>query len=132
METCKILIVDEDTDDIEILANAFKSNGVESVHYVHTAMQAFMYLQKAKNKEELPKLIVTDLYLPGITGVKFLADLKTMAPYKHIHIFILSGSNNGNEIERYRQMGAVDYLVKPNNYDEYVKVAADIKSKIDL
>ncbi len=132
MKTCKILIVDEDTDDIEILANAFKSNGVEGVHYVHTAMQAFIYLQKAKNKEELPKLIVTDLYLPGITGVKFLADLKRMEPYKHIHIFILSGSNNGNEIERYRQMGAVDYLVKPNNYDEYVKVAADIKSKIDL
>ena len=132
MDPCKILIVDEDTDDIEILTDAFKSNGVESVHYVHTAMQAFTYLQDAKNKEELPKLIITDLYLPGITGVEFLAGLKIMEPYKHIQIFILSSSKKDKEIERFRQMGAVDYLVKPTTYNEYVKVAADIKSKIDL
>jgi CheY-like chemotaxis protein len=132
MITCEILIVDEDTDDIEILTDAFKSNGVESVHYVHTAMQAFTYLQDAKKKEELPKLIITDLFLPGITGLEFLTGLKIMEPYKHIQIFILSSSKQDKEIEKYRQMGAVDYLVKPTTYNEYVKVAADIKSKIDL
>ena len=132
MATYKILIVDEYTDDIEILANAFRSNGVEGIQYVHTAMQAFTYLREAKNKEELPKLIITDLYLPGITGVEFLAGLKIMEPYKHIQIFILSSSKQDKEIEKYRQMGAVDYLVKPTTYNEYVKVAADIKSKIDL
>ncbi len=95
-------------------------------------MQAFTYLQDAKNKEELPKLIITDLFLPGITGLEFLTGLKIMEPYKHIQIFILSSSKQDKEIEKYRQMGAVDYLVKPTTYNEYVKVAADIKSKIDL
>ncbi len=53
------------------LADAFKSTGVESVHYEHTAMQAFMYLEKFKSSEELPKLIVTDSLLPGISGAEF-------------------------------------------------------------
>ncbi len=132
MAACKILIIDDDLDDVEILADAFKSTGVESVHYEHTAMQAFMYLEKFKSPEELPKLIVTDSLHPGITGAEFLADLKEIELYKHIHVIVLSGSKTDKEIERYRELGAIDYILKPTSFDEYVKVAGDIKNKIDL
>jgi CheY-like chemotaxis protein len=131
MAACKILIVDDDTDDVEILSDAFKTSGVESVHYVHTAMEAFIYLQEFKTADELPKLIVTDAYLPGINGAEFLADLKKMERYKNILVIILSSTKNASEIEKYRLLGAIDYLVKPASYEEYVKVAANIKSKID-
>jgi CheY-like chemotaxis protein len=133
MNTCKILIIDDDTDDIEILSDAFKSSGVDSVHYVYSAMQAFMYLEGFKNKEDLPKLIVTDIYLPGgITGAEFLVDLKTMDSYKHIHVIVLSSVKTDKEVEKYRLLGAVDYLVKPSTYQEYVKIAADITSKLNV
>ena len=132
MAACKILIIDDDLDDVEILADAFKSTGVESVHYEHTAMQAFMYLEKFKNPEHLPKLIVTDSLLPGITGAEFLADLKAMELYKHIHVIVLSGSKTKREVERYRELGAIDYIKKPNTYEDYQKVALDIKTRMDL
>ncbi len=102
MAASKILIIDDDTDDVEILTDAFKRTGVESVHYVHTAMQAFMYLQKFKSIEELPKLIVTDSFLPSISGAEFLADLREMELYKHIHVIVLSTTKSDKEIERYR------------------------------
>ena len=70
MANCKILIIDDDEDDVEILADAFTQCGVDGVHYVYTAMEAFAYLEEVEH-ECLPKLIVTDLYLPGITGAKF-------------------------------------------------------------
>ncbi len=44
MPNCKILIVNNDKDDVEILSDAFKQTGVESVNYVATSMEAFMYL----------------------------------------------------------------------------------------
>jgi len=132
MAACKILIIDDDLDDVEILAAAFKSNGIESVDYEHTAMQAFMYLEKFKSPKDLPKLIVTDSLLPGITGAEFLADLKAMELYKHIHVIVLSGSKTDREIERYRELGAIDHIIKPNTYEEYQKVALDIKTRIDL
>ena len=130
MNNSKVLIVDDDKDDIEILADAFTQSGVESVHYVHSAMQAFMYLQSIEEKKNLPRLIVTDLYLPGITGAEFLKDLKGMEKYKHIHVIVLSGIKTEKEIERMKQMGAEDYLVKPSSYKDYLKVAEDIKVKV--
>jgi len=131
MAGCKILIIDDNEDAVEILAGAFMRCGVNEVHYVFSAMQAFMYLQEVEH-DSLPKLIVTDLYLPGITGKEFLNDLKGMDKYKHIHVVVLSSVKTPEEIERYRGMGADDYVLKPTSYDEYVKVAADIKRKAGL
>ena len=132
MAQAKILIVDDDTDDVEILADAFIQTGVESVDYVHSAMQAFMYLQSVENKEELPKLIVTDMYLPGMTGTEFLIDLKNMEKYRHIHVIVLSSVKSQKEIERYKDLGAIDYLVKPSSYEEYVEVAKSMAAKAKL
>ena len=129
MQGSKILIIDDDTDDVEILSDAFSKSGVESVHYVHSAMEAFIYLEQLE-AGEMPKLVVTDMYLPGITGAEFLVDLKTMKPYKDIHVVVLSTIKSGVEIERYKQMGAVDYLQKPSSYEEYLQVAERIKKRI--
>ena len=130
MSHCKILIIDDDTDDVEILADAFTQSGVEGVHYVHTAMQAFIYLEAIEHPSNLPKLIVTDLYLPGITGWEFLADLKRMDKYKHIHVIVLSGTKSDKEIGQLEQLGVNEYLIKPRSYDEYVRVAKEIADKL--
>jgi len=129
MPGTKILIIDDDADDVEILSEAFTSSGVESVHYVHSAMEAFMYLEKL-DPQHLPKLVVTDMYLPGITGAEFLIDLKRMDRYKHIHVIVLSTIKSDKEIERYKQMGAIDYLQKPSSYEEYLQVAQNIRDRI--
>jgi CheY-like chemotaxis protein len=130
MALASILIVDDDKDDVEILAEAFTQTGVESVHYVHTATQAFMYLQSIEDKEQLPKLIVTDMYLPGITGMEFMANLKRMDKYKHIHVIVLSSVKSRDETEKYKQLGALDYLVKPGSYKEYVRLAKEITERL--
>lgn len=130
MASAKILIVDDDTEDVEILADAFTQTGVVSVHYVHTAMQAFVYLQSIEKEEDLPKLIVTDMYLPGISGQEFLTDLKKMQKYQHIHVIVLSNVKSSAEVEHYKQLGAEDYLVKPSTYEEYLEVAKSIAQKL--
>ena len=128
MLECKILIIDDDEEDVQILVDAFTQCGVDSVHYVFTAMQAFMYLQ-ATRPDRLPKLIVTDHYLPGMSGAEFLKDLKGMDKYKHIPVIVLATIKSERELQRYKEMGAVDYLVKPESYEDYVMVAAEIKNK---
>lgn len=89
MDGCKILIIDDDEDDVEILSEAFTRCGVDEIQYVFSAMQAFMYLQEVEH-DFLPKLIITDHFLPGISGAEFLKDLKGMDKYKHIHVMVLS------------------------------------------
>lgn len=131
MDDCKILIIDDDEDEVEILSDAFTQCGVDKVHYVYTAMQAFIYLQDLSS-DNLPKLIITDHFLPGINGTEFLKDLKRMEKYSRIPVIILSNLKSERHIEKYRRMGALDYLVKPESYNEYVTVAADIKNKASL
>jgi CheY-like chemotaxis protein len=131
MSNCKILIVDDDEDDVGVLADAFTQCGVDSIHYVFTAIQAFMFLEELAH-DRLPKLIVTDHFLPGMTGSEFLKDLKAMEKYKHIPAVVLATTKSEKELERYKEMGVLDYLIKPSSYEEYVKVAADIKSKAGL
>lgn len=131
MEACKILMIDDDEDDVEILANAFLQSGVNAVHHVKTAMQAFMYLETVAY-ECLPKLIITDNFLPGISGKEFLADLKRMEKYQHIPVVVLSTSKTDDEIEDYQKMGILDYVIKPSSYDEYVTVAKNIMAKAFL
>lgn len=125
-----ILIIDDDIDDVEILADAFTKSGVQGVHYVHTAMQAFMYLESVKDAEDLPKLIVTDYYLAGITGPEFLRDLKAMNRYHHIPVVVLSTTKTVKEIEDHKALGILEYIEKPSTYDEYLQVAAAISAKI--
>lgn len=132
MTPCKILIIDDDRDDVEILADAFQKCGVDSVHYVYTAMEAFIYLETLLSRKDYPRLIITDMYIPGITGAEFLIDLKMRHPYKEIPVIVLSTSKAEREIEQARLLGAQSYLVKPNTYDEYMKVAGDITSRVGL
>jgi DNA-binding response OmpR family regulator len=50
---------------------------------------------------------------------------------KHIHVIVLSTEKSEQEIEKYRQMGADDYLIKPVSFDEYVEVAKNILARAD-
>ena len=88
-----------------------------------------MYLEQLK-EDKLPKLIVTDMYLPRITGAEFLIDLQKMHPYKKIHVIVLSTVKSDVEIAQYKQLGAVDYLQKPSSYEEYIEVAKNIKKRL--
>lgn len=130
MNKYKLLIIDDDEDDLDILKEALLACGIDQIQHVNSAIQAFIYLESVEQKEDLPKLIVTDLYLPGITGAEFIADLKQMDKYSHIHVVVLSSTKSESEIERYRQLGADDYIVKPSSYNEYVKMAEALTKKV--
>lgn len=124
---CDILIIDDDIDDIEILTEALNESGVEKVHYVYSPKEAFQYLEEVHPAYK-PKVIVTAFFLPATTGAEFLVDIKKMDKHKNVKVVILSSANSKKEIEKFIEMGAVDYLSKPSSYDDYLKLAAGIKS----
>ncbi|WP_243745711.1 response regulator [Segetibacter sp. 3557_3] len=105
---------------------------VDDVHYVHKAMQAFVYLEEVLQASELLKMIITDLYFPGITGAEFLKDLKDLDKYKNIPVVVLSTEKTELEIIKYKELGAIDYLTKPSKYAEYLEVAKHLTRKANI
>ncbi|MBL7141864.1 response regulator [Patescibacteria group bacterium] len=63
-------------------------------------------------KKEKPDLILLDLIMPVKSGFEVLEDLKNDNELKNIPVIILSNLGQESDIEKGKELGAVDYLIK--------------------
>ena len=129
MYPCRILVIDDDSDDIEILSDAFVQSGFNSFHCVNSAEKAIAYLDECLTETALPRLIVTDLYLPGINGLQFIKSLKVNEAYNKINVVVFSTLRLEFLTDVDRNMGAASYIEKPCCYQDYLKIAAILDKK---
>lgn len=130
MSTYKILVVDDDPDDRDIMNEAFNLQGSAEHLVLASAQEVFSYLQDVVRDEDLPRLIITDLNMPGITGFELLQALKGMQRYKHIDVFVYSTSSLGAHVELCQALGAKEYIVKPTAMIGYQQLATEIGKKV--
>jgi len=78
-------------------------------------------------KKELPCLIISDVSMPILNGYQFLAELQKSSTTESIPFIFLSGKTELLDLRKGMNIGADDYLVKPLNIDELIKV---VKSKL--
>lgn len=58
-------------------------------------------------------LILTDINMPDINGLELISYLRSNPNYKDIPVFIISTESSAKDIEKGKQLGADEYLVKP-------------------
>lgn len=129
MYPCKLLIIDDDKDDLDVLSDALHESGSNSFHCVKSAEEAIAFLEKCPTQEALPRLIVTDLFLPAITGVQLIMTLKQTDRYSNIPIFVLSTLKFEMVTDFHKNLAATGYIKKPTCYQDYLKVAAFLSHK---
>jgi len=130
MSTYKILVVDDDLDDRDIMDEAFEMQGSTDHLILSSAQEVFTYLQNVEKDGDLPRMIITDLNMPGITGFELLQALKGMQRYTSIDVFVYSTSSNRSHIDLCLAMGARDYITKPSALDGYNQTAERIKHEL--
>jgi two-component system, OmpR family, alkaline phosphatase synthesis response regulator PhoP len=103
----KILIVEDDTDLLEILRLALKSEGFS----IATARNGLEALKKARSL--LPDLIVLDLVLPELDGFAVCETLRLDRALAAVPIIVVTGL--ASEFTRLAgfEAGASDYVAKP-------------------
>ncbi|WP_209124609.1 response regulator [Alkalihalobacillus sp. BA299] len=62
-------------------------------------------------------LILLDIYMPGMNGLEFLTEIRKLE--KAIDVIIISAANDKLSIEKALRNGAVDYLIKPFNFERF-------------
>jgi signal transduction histidine kinase/ligand-binding sensor domain-containing protein/DNA-binding response OmpR family regulator len=92
-------IMDELSDDYKLLA---ARNGEEGIHLAN---------------ESIPDLIITDVMMPGISGIELCKILKNQLTTSHIPIIILSAKAAISQQIEGLEMGADVYMIKPFNID---------------
>lgn len=105
-EKISVLIVEDDKFLRELLVRKVESAGfVTSI-----AVDGKEALKKIK--EELPRLVLLDLVLPGIDGFEVLRQVKEDPQTSKVSVIILSNLGQREDVERGLKLGADDYLIK--------------------
>lgn len=58
-------------------------------------------------------LILTDINMPDINGLELISYLRNNPNYQTIPVFIVSTEGSQKDIEKGKQLGANEYVVKP-------------------
>lgn len=118
-----ILLGEDDADDQEMLKEVFASIDVSFIlFFVNNGSEIISVLKKLRD-DQMPCLIVLDYNMPGLNGADILRELSTNERCKNIPKVVWSTSGS----EKFRalclELGAVDYVIKPNNVRELEKIA---------
>jgi len=102
----KILLVDDDKELCELYKITLTAEGfiVEVADNGETALSEIM--------KQKPDLVILDIMMPKIHGIDTLDILKATPETKEIKVIILSALSDQKMIDRAKDFGAVDYIVK--------------------
>jgi CheY-like chemotaxis protein len=118
-----ILLGEDDADDQEMLKEVFASIDISFIlFFVNNGSEMLSALEKLKD-EQMPCLIVLDYNMPGLSGADILRELSTNKRYKNIPKVVWSTSGSEKFRSLCLELGAVDYVIKPNNVLELEKIA---------
>ena len=119
-DKANILVVDDDQDLSEFIVEILVKEGYK----VSAAGNVNDCLYKLKN--DIFDIVLLDLKLPDINGVKGIAEIKEVSP--HSKVIILTGYPSVESVVSTMKDGAVDYLKKPFKNEELLNI---IQNNID-
>jgi len=105
----KILIVDDDPGTLASLSRAFALEGYETA----TAPSAAEGL--ARLSEEHVDAVLSDVVMPGMTGLAFLEALRQQGP--ETPVVLMSGQATLDMAVQATRLGALDFVEKPVGLD---------------
>lgn len=114
-----ILIVEDDAFLVKAYQLRFEKEHME-VQIATTGTDAMLRLEK-----DPPHAVLLDLMLPGVSGFDILGAIRKIPAWKMVPVIILSNLGQPEDIQRAKDLGANDYIVKANT--KINDVAATVK-----
>ena len=105
--SAKILIVDDVEINRIVLEEIIKNMGCEPL-LAENGQQALELAQQS-----LPKLILSDISMPGMDGFELCKSLKANSKTKEIPIIFISAFDEAEDIVKGLKLGGEDYITKP-------------------
>lgn len=123
----KILIVDDAKQTREALYNIIKSK-INSDYEIVEAGDGLDALLKVEDFK--PDIVLTDILMPNMDGIRLTAMLKSNPSTKHIFVAAITGLSGEDEIKKIYASGVDFYISKPFQLDDIVARLKVITSMI--
>lgn len=85
-------------------------NGFQCIAIAPTVAEA-----RGVMKKHTVDLVLLDVYMPGDTGLDFLKELREQA--KQVDVILITAASEEIQIREALRLGAIDYLVKPFEFE---------------
>ncbi len=130
-ELKRILLVEDDPRDVELMLTALEEQGLANeVVVANDGVEALDYLhRRGKFKMRvggLPVVVLLDLKLPKVDGMAVLNEIRSNQKLKMVPVVMLTSSREERDIVESYQSGVNAYVVKPIDFNEFVSAVREL------
>jgi len=128
MEARTILLVEDNSGDVELARQALRDLGKEErLDVARDGEEALRRVFGGGGRPGVvPTLVLLDLRLPGMSGLEVLKRLRGDPRTKLVPIVVLTGSDDEIDVVESYELGCNSYLRKPSNFGEFIKGIGDL------
>jgi CheY-like chemotaxis protein len=123
----KILIAEDNPDDVFFLRQAMKKAGVDCLlESACDGIETLAYLNGEGDFSDriahpFPDILLLDLNMPGMNGFEVLEQIRKDSRCTRLVVHVMSASSRELDIQRAYDLRANSYVVKPSRIDELVR-----------
>jgi two-component system, response regulator len=128
----KILLVEDNPDDVALTLRAFKKNGIANeVVVAGDGQEALDWLtgqgaHAGRDIADLPAFVLLDLKLPKVDGMEVLRAIRAQPHTSLLRVIMLTTSREEGDVVESYSLGATSYIRKPVDFDEFIRVVGQL------
>lgn len=128
----EILLVEDNMGDAELTIRALKKDNLTNkLVHLENGADALDYIfaegiYANRNINNLPQVILLDLKMPKVDGMEVLQKIRADERTRKIPVIVLTSSKEDPDIDRCYSLGVNSYVVKPVEFDKFVKAVNDL------
>lgn len=125
-----ILLVEDTPEDVELTLEALSAHlALDRIHVARDGEEALHFLYGADGaspREVLPMVLLLDIKLPKVDGLEVLQRIRDHPSTVELPVVLLTSSAQEADMHRGYQLHANSYIVKPVQFEEFVRVLNEI------
>jgi len=122
-----ILLIEDNPMDVDLTRRALVSGATTNcLDVARDGEEALAYLKRWEAGDPTPAVVLLEIKLPRLSGLDVLRALKTHPEFRSIPVVVLTTSAEDSDIQEAYRLGANSCIIKPIEFDKFVKVANQI------
>ena len=117
----KILVVDDSLNHRQLIFDSLKKLGFKAITTSDNVNDAFTKLN-SENEKGLPfNLVLSDLNMPGLSGLDFLKMVRETSKFKTLPFLLITTESEKGAVIQAAMNGVSSYIVKPFSVETLTK-----------
>jgi len=107
----RILLIEDEEILIDILKRKLEEKGYK-VSVAKDGEEGLKKLKEDLEAKNLPDLILLDIIMPKMGGFEVMEEMNKIPELKEIPVIVISNSGQPVELDKAKELGAKDWLIK--------------------